>query len=187
VRVEHFDDDGRAIAASADDPDAFLAVFDRHFDAVYTYLTRRVGVAAAEDLAAETFAQAFAGRARYDPTKADARPWLYGIASRLLRRHWRNEERRLRAYARTGVDPLTRSDTAASDPALARALADLSRDERDTILLHAWADLGYEEIAQATGVPVGTVRSRLHRARGRLREALNGAPSVVRDPEVVDG
>jgi RNA polymerase sigma factor (sigma-70 family) len=185
--VDCADDDGRAIAASTSDPDAFLAVFDRHFDAVYTYLARRVGIAEAEDLAAETFAQAFAGRARYDATKADARPWLYGIATHLLRRHWRTEERRLRAYARTGVDPLLGTDADASDPVLARALAELSRDERDTLLLHAWADLGYEEIALATGVPVGTVRSRLHRARRRLREALGAAPNVVRDREVVDG
>jgi DNA-directed RNA polymerase specialized sigma24 family protein len=180
-------DDASAIAASADDPDEFLVVFDRHFDAVYRYLARRVGAAAAEDLAAEAFAQAFASRARYDAAVADARPWLYGIASRLLRRHWRTEERRLRAYARTGVDPLAGGDSGPSDPAVARALADLSREERDTILLYAWADLGYDEIAQATGVPVGTVRSRLHRARRLMRVALAPAPSLASDCEVLDG
>ncbi len=59
----------------------------------------------------------------------------------------------------------------ATRPGLARAIAKLPVRQRDVVLLHAWADLDYEQIAVALGIPVGTVRSRLHRARGALRKA----------------
>jgi RNA polymerase sigma factor (sigma-70 family) len=164
--------DAEAITASLSDPRAFVAVFDRHFDAVHRYLGRRVGKEIADDLASETFAQAFEHRKRYDRRRPDARPWLYGIAHNLLRHHYRDEERALRAYARTAA-------VEASDPGEARnsevaaALAELSPGERDVLLLVAWAELEYAEVAEALGVPVGTVRSRLHRARARVRELLD--------------
>lgn len=136
------------------------------------------------------FAIAFRSRGRYDRGAADARPWLFGIAANLARRHSRTERRRLRAYARTGVDPLgddvgdsdRRLDALAAGPALAAALAALRPGEREVLLLFAWADLSYEEIAAALGVPIGTVRSRLSRARGRVRELLapTGQLSVAR-------
>jgi RNA polymerase sigma factor (sigma-70 family) len=124
---------------------------------------------------------AFAKRRRYDLAAENAGPWLFGIATRLASRHWRREERELRAYSRTGVDPAApsheersaaRADSAAAAPALAAALASLSRDERDVLLLYAWADLGYPEIAAALSIAPGTVKSRLHRARGRVRQSL---------------
>lgn len=175
--------DAAMIAASASDGSAFAAIFDRHFAEIERYLARRVGSDLACDLAADTFVVAFRSRQRYDPAAADARPWLFGIAANLLRRHWRTERRRLRAYARTGVDPLIddvveadrRLDALAAGPALAGALASLSAPEREVLLLFAWAELSYEEIAVALAIPVGTVRSRLSRARGRVRELL--APS----------
>ena len=92
------------IAASLASPAAFAGVFERHHAAVHRYLARRLGVDLADELAAETFAVAFAKRGRYDVAFADARPWLFGIATKLAHRHWRREERELRAYARTGVD-----------------------------------------------------------------------------------
>mgnify|MGYP003287361327 CR=1 FL=1 len=166
--------DAEAIAASLSEPRAFVAVFDGHFDAVHRYLRRRVGKEIADELAAETFAQAFEHRKRYDRNRPDARPWLYGIAHNLLRHHYRDEERALRAYARTGADPLQGSaeDADRPGPALADALAALSPGERDVLLLIAWAELEYAEVAQALRIPVGTVRSRLSRARGRFRELL---------------
>src|SRR5262249_46493721 len=91
--------DAEAVAAARDDPRSFAVVFERHFDAIFRYLRRRVGSVRGEELAAETFAQAFAGRHRFDDVHTDARPWLYGIAVNLLRRHYRTEERELRAYA----------------------------------------------------------------------------------------
>jgi RNA polymerase sigma-70 factor (ECF subfamily) len=173
--------DGELIAAACADPHAFTAVFDRHYDAIAGWLRRRVERALADELAAETFLQAFGARERYDRARADARPWLYGIAANLLRGHRRGEERRLRAYARAaqpaadlgafdGVE--ARVDAVAAGAALASALATLGPGERDALLLHAWTDLTYEQIAEALEVPVGTVRSRINRARRVVREQL---------------
>ncbi len=186
--------DAAAIVASLDSPADFAAVFDRHHAAVHGYLARRLGSDLADELAAEAFAVAFAKRKRYDASFESARPWLFGIATRLVQRHWRREERELRAYSRTGVDPCSpshderateRAGAAAAGPALAAALAALSREERDVLLLHAWAELGYPEIAEALSIPPGTVKSRLNRARTRVRESLAAAgeldPSFAAD------
>jgi RNA polymerase sigma factor (sigma-70 family) len=175
--------DAEAIAASLSDPTAFVDVFDRHFDAIYGYLRRRVGKAIADELASETFAQAFEHRRRYDGRRPDARPWLFGIALNLLRHHYRDEERALRAYARTGVDPLHTPgvDVERASADLASALATLSPGERDVLLLVAWAELEYEEVAEALAIPLGTVRSRLNRARGRLRELLERSGQYERE------
>jgi RNA polymerase sigma factor (sigma-70 family) len=175
--------DAEAIAASLSEPTRFSDVFERHFDAVYGYFVRRVGVQLAEELAAEAFTQAFRRRGRFDPAREDARPWLFGIAANLLRRHRRDERRRLIAYARTGVDAVvhdeteevdSRTDADAIGRQLALALASLRSSEREVLLLFAWAELSYKEIAEALGLPVGTVRSRLNRARKRLRRLLFG-------------
>lgn len=152
------------------DPDAFERLFEDEFDRVYGYLARRVGRELASDLAAETFTTAFAARRRFDPALGEPRPWLLGIATNLLRRHYREEERRLRALAR--IEPAREDASSPDEPRLAAALAGLSREERDVLLLYTWADMSYDEIADALNVPVGTVRSRLHRARERLRAAL---------------
>jgi RNA polymerase sigma-70 factor (ECF subfamily) len=122
------------IAASLSDAAHFGAIFDRHFAEINRYLARRVGLVLADEIAAETFVIAFRSRDHYQPGNPDARPWLYGIAANLARRHWRTERRRLRAYARTGVDPIgdeaaeidRRVDAAAAGPELAAALASLS-------------------------------------------------------------
>ena len=149
--------------------EVFEELFEREFDSVYGYLARRVGPELGRDLASETFTRAFAARNRYDPERGDARPWLFGIANNLLRRHYRDEERRLRALGRLDV----RSEPAPpEEPRLADALATLPREERDVLLLFAWAELAYAEIASVLQVPVGTVRSRLHRARAHVRAAL---------------
>jgi RNA polymerase sigma factor (sigma-70 family) len=148
---------------------AFEELFDLHFDTVYSYLARRVGPELGRDLASETFTRAFAARKRYDAALGEVRPWLFGIANNLLRRHYRDEERRLRAFA--GLD-VRHADDVPDEPRLAGALATLSREERDVLLLFAWAGLQYAEIAVALAVPIGTVRSRLHRAREHVRSAL---------------
>lgn len=184
--------DAEAIAASADDSSAFDILFERHFDVVFRYLRRRVGRSRAEELAAETFTQALASRDRFDAKYTNARPWLFGIAVNLLRHHYRREERELRAYARSGVDPLAgeepsleRLHAEVARPLVAAALAELPPIEREALLLYAWAELGYEEIAYALEIPVGTVRSRLNRARGRMRELLARGGQYAE--ETVDG
>ncbi len=179
--------DAELIGASLDRPDDFAGVFDRHADEIHAYVGRRLGPEHADDVTAETFLLAFRKRHRYDPARPDARPWLYGIASRLISGHRRSEMRRLKAFARAanreerppGGDAYDeertaeRASAAAMRPALAAALARLSAAERELLLLIAWADLTYEEAAEALGVPVGTVRSRLHRIRAKLRRHLH--------------
>jgi RNA polymerase sigma factor (sigma-70 family) len=188
--------DGAAISRSHTDPRAFGQVFERHFDVIHRYIARRLGPALADDLAAETFSRAFAQRDRFDTSRCDARPWLFGIAANVLRAHYRTEERALRAYARTGVDPLSlletdavieRVDASAAGPCLAAALASLNSGDREVLLLFAWGDLRYPEIAEALNIPLGTVRSRLHRARGRVSDALRRAGFGRVDARAFDG
>jgi RNA polymerase sigma factor (sigma-70 family) len=176
--------DAELIRASATDPQLFRALFERHFEAIFRYFGRRLGREAAEDLTAELFLRAFESRGSYDLDRPDARPWLFGIAANLMRHSWRKEKRRLRAISRQPADvPAGRDDAEARDarldceatrPALARALARLGAGELEVLLLVAWADLTYEEVAFALAIPVGTVRSRLHRARVRMQRALAG-------------
>jgi RNA polymerase sigma-70 factor (ECF subfamily) len=180
-------DDSGAIAASLREPARFAAVFDRHYDEIWAYLARRVGRGLGEELASETFVRAFAARTGYDLAYADARPWLYGIATNLLRKHARTEGRRRRAYARAiereeisgGIETVAeRIDAAADARTVADALSRLKPRDRDTLLLFALTDLDYAGIAIATGVPLGTVRSRLYRVRRHLQAALSGAVDV---------
>ena len=160
---------------------SFDAAFEAEFATLHRYLGRRLGGSTADELAAETFAVAFRSWERLDPERP-VRPWLYGIAANLVRHHWRKERRMLRAYARTGVDPVLAEEDAAVERAdadvqrreLATALAELRRDEREILLLHAWAELTDSEIAAALGVPLGTVKSRLSRTREKLRNQLGG-------------
>jgi RNA polymerase sigma-70 factor (ECF subfamily) len=170
--------DAAVIARSVTRPEEFSAIFARHFNAVHAYLCRRVGDAVADDLAAATFAVAFERRRAFRHSADSARPWLFGIATNLMRNEWRTERRALSAIARvsadtTGValfaDPVERREQAA---AVARALSELDSDQRDVLLLFAWEGFSYEEIACALEIPVGTVRSRLARARERLRARL---------------
>jgi RNA polymerase sigma factor (sigma-70 family) len=181
------EDDGAVIARSLRDPEEFAAVFRRHAPDINRYVVRRLGPDAAEDVVAETFLTAFRLRSRYQRDRPDARPWLYGIATNLIGRHRRAEVRQYRALARTGLDPVAESFTERADARvsaggesrrLAAALAKLPTGHRDALLLVAWGDLNYEETAAALGVPVGTVRSRLSRARGRLRQVLGDAGSL---------
>jgi RNA polymerase sigma-70 factor, ECF subfamily len=190
--------DRAAVRASCDEPRAFSSVFERHFDDVRRYLVRRVGPALGDELASETFVRAFDGRGRFDAERGVVRAWLFGIAANLLRHRARSEERRLRAYARSGVDPVTeelegvpaRIDAQRTGPRLAAALARLSSGEREVVLLYAWADLSYDEIAVALELPVGTIRSRLSRARARLRHELSCGDETHEDaraPLALDG
>ncbi|MFC4059428.1 RNA polymerase sigma factor [Planomonospora corallina] len=173
--------DAALIERSLADPDAFAGLFDRHADEIHRYAARRLDDAAsADDVTAETFLVAFRKRARYDLGRADARPWLYGIASNLISGHRRAETRRLRALARQAPERAAGFEERSAErvtadllrPALAAALTRLSSAERDLLLLVAWAELSYEEAAEALGIPVGTVRSRLSRTRTKIRRFL---------------
>ncbi|HSF62236.1 MAG TPA: RNA polymerase sigma factor [Gaiellaceae bacterium] len=173
--------DADCLARSIEEPRAFEALFDRHFGAVHAYLHRRAGRNIADELAAETFALAFEGRASCR-SKDNVLPWLYGIATNLLRRRRRVERRQLIAYARSGVndwvdceDERAARVDSSNGAQLARALAAMRPRERDALLLYALADLSYDEIAAALDVPVGTVATWLHRARETAKRELAAA------------
>jgi len=161
-------------------PADFEDVFREYFAPVYRFIARRVGTGLAEDLAAEAFATAYRRRASYDPVRGSVRSWLFGIAANVLRGHWRDEQELLELDARLTSDGTRSFDTdadsrvaaAALMPRIAGALAALNPEQRDVLLLHAWADLSHEEIAAALGIANGTARSRLSRARAALRAQL---------------
>lgn len=178
---EHEPTDAELIARSIDDPRAFMPLVERHNRVLFGYLARRVGRDIAEDVTSETFTRAFAQRERFDTTRPDARPWLFGIALNLVRNHARSEVRQLRAYSRHGVQDRTEEDHAATharldaqdrSPELAAALAALKPGDREVLSMFAWNDMSYEEIAESLDIPVGTVRSRLNRARRIVQDHL---------------
>jgi RNA polymerase sigma-70 factor (ECF subfamily) len=174
--------DAVAISRSVEIPQAFEVIFDRHFDAVHRYLAGRAGRQHADDLTSQTFGVAFERRTRFRLDASDARPWLLGIATKLLANDRRAEQRRLEMVGQLGCDTRQAVGSASSvldsDRDVASALAKLDAAQRDVLLLHAWGQLSYEEIADALGIPVGTVRSKLSRARERLRAELGTAPAA---------
>jgi RNA polymerase sigma-70 factor (ECF subfamily) len=168
--------DGTLIERSARGrPDAFVEVVRRHEVAVHGFLARRAGRQVAADLLGEVWVRAFAGRGGYDPAYADARPWLFGIARNVLRAHWRARPDANPASDRA-EDPwdevIDRLDSAGRAHALTAAVGALPPAEREVLLLVAWEQLTPAQAALALGVPPGTARSRLHRARAALRLVL---------------
>lgn len=187
-------DDDAVIAESWQQPERFAVLFDRHAAYIHRYLARRTGSQAAEDLVAETFLTAFRKRRRYQHGYANARPWLYGIATHLVGQHYRDLARQHRLRQAAGPAPVApdfseradaRVTATAIRPVLTGALASLPPGDRDVLLLVAWEELSYEEVARALGIPLGTVRSRLHRARVRLRKALASTDAAATYKEIV--
>lgn len=171
--------DADIITRSRTEPERFATVFDRHYDVIHRFLWTRVG-RRAEELTAEVFKVAFQGRDRYDPSFPSARPWLFGIASRLAKQAHREEAKADEVVERMGSQPEDASDIgpeqhldelAPSSP-VAASLMQLPARDREPLLLHVWDDLSYEEVARTLDVPIGTVRSRIHRARAELRARL---------------
>ncbi len=180
--------DAQLIGASVSKPQSFATLFDRHAPAIWRYACRRIGPGAADDVVSETFLRAFSRRAAYDLSVPDARPWLYGIATNVIREHARDEARRHRDIERRRENDLVevefdrveaRADAAAQVTATAAALAHLEPVDRETLLLYALTELHYEQIAIAMEVPVGTVRSRLNRARRLMRDQLGLAETAA--------
>ncbi|MDJ0376255.1 sigma-70 family RNA polymerase sigma factor [Cryobacterium sp. PH31-L1] len=172
--------DNDVIERSARDPAVFATLYDRHAPSVFRYAAQRLGDHAADDVMSETFLVAFERRSAYDLTVVDARPWLLGIATRLMRKHvrleataWKGMTADLAAQIVPDLIDLAgaRIDAHRLTQRLAKALRRLSEIDRDTLLLYAWGNLDYAAIATAMEVPVGTVRSRLNRARRQLRRA----------------
>ena len=185
-------DDGAVLPTFQGDPECFAAVYDAYFRQIHGYVAARLGWAAADDLAAETFLVAYRKRAAFDPVRGQLRPWLFGIATNLVAKHRRDEARRYAALSRMPLVPQQEQDAGQEDSILARvsaqrlagrltaALRGLAAGDRDVLVLAAVAQLGYQEIAAALDIPAGTVASRLSRARSKVREAL-GAEGEMED------
>jgi RNA polymerase sigma-70 factor (ECF subfamily) len=169
------------LARSTKKPALFVEVFERHGRAIHSYLVRRAGSQQGEDLFSEVWLRAFKARATYDPSRGDALPWIYGVARNTLRSHWRCGTR---ASTRTRSTYADDAPNLSYDPwpdvdgemdalrlsaALHEALAALEPADREVILLSAWEQLEPKEIAEVLGMPAGTVRWRLHKARSALQ------------------
>ncbi len=181
--------DSDILLRSRESPAAFAEVFERHSASVASFIRRRVGADGVEDALSETFLVAFRRRADFDTSWESARPWLLGIASRVLKKHRAEEARQWRAIAAAagdgepeaedGIDGAgRRMDAAAAVRHLAPRIAALSDRDRETLLLYAWGGLTQEQVAAVLGVPVGTVGSRLNRVRRKL--APPGSRSMAR-------
>lgn len=185
--------DAEILQRSIRDPDAFRGVFERHASVVFAYARKRIGATAGEEILAQTFLKAFELRARFNPSYASARPWLLGIATNIIRHHLREEREHLTALGKISreppvapVDDVARLDAQRLRPQLIAALLALTDDDRDTFLLLALGELTYEEIAAALGIPIGTVRSRIHRARTQLRERVRDRAAIPEGTESPD-
>jgi RNA polymerase sigma-70 factor (ECF subfamily) len=173
--------DAAVISASREHAETFGVIYDRYSAQLYRYAYRRLGPEHAEDVVAETFLAAFRRRKQYDLARDDARPWLFGIATKEIARRYRAEQARYRALARAGAPDVTEgfadeiSDAVSAQATraqLADALQRLAKNDRDVLLLIAWSGMSYEEVAETLRIKLGTVRSRLHRARRKVRDAL---------------
>lgn len=176
--------DAETLAKSVDQPERFAVFYRHHVGAILRYLRGRLSHDVAEDAAHEVFLRAFRQRGDYEPRFPTARPWLYGIAANVIADHHRNEVRRLRALERESQvsTPAPRPSVEAPELSaeLAAALRRLSLGDREALLLTVWGELSYEETAAALDIAVGTVRSRIARARAFLRAELAAAQSSTR-------
>lgn len=180
--------DSEIIDRSRDTPAAFSELYDKHSAMIHRYVSGRVGAQVADDVMSETFLIAFEQRNNFDKTREDASPWLYGIATTLLKQHARQEARAWKGMVADGRGRVGHNDIEAADSRvdaqreikrLSSSLRKMHARDRDVLLLHAWGDLDYEGIAQALDLPIGTVRSRLNRARRLLRTATNRGAALT--------
>lgn len=170
-----------------ENPEMFGVLFDRHFDRIARFCTRRVGTVQGEDIAGDVFRWAFENRQRFDPKRGAVLSWLFRIANNAVRHAQRSVGRRDLAYSQWSTklgwqraDPvagLVETIDAKGDlQAVATALKLQPTDEVETLLLFAWEGLSYSEVAEVLAIPVGTVRSRINRVRRHLHEVLDATP-----------
>ncbi len=175
--------DCEIIVASRRRPELFEVVFERHYHAVFRFAAGRNGFDDAGDIASDTFVRAFDRRDRFRTDRDNALPWLFGIAANVARERNRKRIRRMRMLRRSAslnagddsrfeLEAAERVDALSQRDDLASALATLSEDEYQVLMLLAIADFSYSDIAAALDIPIGTVRSRIHRARNKMRELL---------------
>jgi RNA polymerase sigma factor (sigma-70 family) len=176
----------------AGDSEAFSLLYDRYARAVYNHAFRLTGNwATAEEVVSLTFLEAWRLRGRVEPGGESLRPWLLGIAVNVTRNITRAARRHQAALSRLPRPPFVpdiadevagRVDDEARLRDVGQAMSRLRRDEREVLVLCVWGELDYADAARALGVPVGTVRSRLSRARSKLRDLLGeSGPQQSRD------
>jgi RNA polymerase sigma-70 factor (ECF subfamily) len=168
-------DEARLVDSARTDRAAFGELYDRYFDAIYHYITRRVGDAAmAEDLAAAVWERALIAIERYEVRGVPFASWLYRIAGNVVANHYR--QRRLWRMVplsprQARSDP---SDAFIESAAVRAAFRSLSAADQEVLSLHYYAELGPAEMASVLGCSLAAVHKRLGRARGRLRQQLEG-------------
>ena len=179
--------DARILSESVSEPAMFSSLYERHVRAVASYVARRTGSELSEDLTAEVFVRAFRKRAVFRDERGSALPWLLGIANHLIADHRRAERRRLEMLQHLArIRPMpSETSVGVLAPDLVGELLRLPAADRDTLLLVVWGELSYAEAATALSVPVGTIRSRIARARQRLGAAI-GQPTEPEAP-IVNG
>jgi RNA polymerase sigma-70 factor (ECF subfamily) len=191
-------DDAATVGASVAQPELFEAIFRRHHRRIWAYLARMGGPDSADEVTGDVFVAAFSQRDRYDPDRGSVVTWLLGIATNHARTRFRRQGRADRALARfagqsaPAPSPFDDADAALDDArALDRvraALTALPERDREMILLVAWENLTYQEVADVLDMELGTVRSRLSRARHRLRQRAGLDHAAPRSPtENADG
>jgi RNA polymerase sigma factor (sigma-70 family) len=180
--------------AAAGETDAFGLLFERHVRTVYNYCFRRTGDwSQAEELTAVVFLEAWRRRREIRLERDDALPWLLGVATNLVRNLRRTHRRYRSAIERLprervadfAIDIDERLDDERQMRAVLRALGKLPRGDQDVLALCVWEGLSYEAAALALDIPVGTVRSRLSRARARLRELAPSNGHELNEASVV--
>ena len=177
----------------ADATSTVRAWFLAHAGDIHSYAARRVGRDLADDVVADTFRHAIESFDGFDSERGGERAWLFGIATNLLRRYWRTEQRRRDALQRnasaqrtdrppTDVAALTagRLDATAEVADVLSAVAQLSADDYELLVLTAWEQMSSRDAAAVLGIPAGTVRSRLHRIRREL-DAARGSRAPASD------
>ncbi|MFI6437291.1 RNA polymerase sigma factor [Streptomyces sp. NPDC050759] len=183
----------------AGDPDAFAELFDAYARAVYNHAFRLTADwSAAEDVMSATFMEAWRRRASVETEGSSLRPWLLGIATNVARSQYRSNRRyrnAAEAAAAAGAaeaqvedhaeETAGRLDDRRRIAATLTALSLLKRPEREVLTLCLWEGMEYSEAARALGIPVGTVRSRLSRARGKLRKLTDAELLKGRSAELL--
>lgn len=182
--------------AQSGDGTAFGELYQRHARSIQSYcLWRTAAQQLAEDVTATVFLEAWRHRRRLDLTTESAAPLLLGVANNVLRNHWRSQRRHARALERIRKadaditwdedELIARIDAMSEIRDAGAAIRALPQREREVLALLAWGELSYAETAAALGIPVGTVRSRVSRARSRLGDAfadVSPLPTPAEDP-----
>lgn len=172
--MESDETDLELLRRSVAEPAMFGALYERHGVAVRRFVVSRVGIYSGEDLAAEVFIRAFRTRERCRAEHGSALPWLLGVANHVIGDHRRIERKRLTTLERLLAEEreLGANPDVGLTPEVIHALRRLPASHRDALLLMVWGELSRDEVAAALGVPVGTVNSRIARARQRLAADL---------------